>query len=315
MSPKIFVSHASEDKDRFVLRFAERLRQKGIDAWLDKWEMLPGDSLVDKIFEEGIKEATAVIIILSKFSVEKPWVKEELNAAFVKRINNGSKLIPIVIDDCDVPESLKSTLWESIADLTAYDSSFDRIVASIFGVNDKPPIGSAPEYVQSFVQAIGELNNIDSLVLRLSCEEALKSGDVFIKPGHIFLKDGKPLVPEEELEDSLEILDSNGYIKLIRTIGRDFAPYRITTYGFDVYANAAIPAYQEKIATVVSAIVNENLTSNAKIQARLKENIVIVDHILSVLENMGHIKQAKMVGGLSQIFNVSPSLKRALRGS
>lgn len=59
MSPKVFVSHASEDKDRFVLRFAERLRQKGIDAWLDKWEMLPGDSLVDKIFVEGIKEEKA----------------------------------------------------------------------------------------------------------------------------------------------------------------------------------------------------------------------------------------------------------------
>ena len=61
--------------------------------------MLPGDSLVDKIFGEGIKDAKAVIVVLSNFSVEKPWVREELNAAFVKRINNGSKLIPIVIDD------------------------------------------------------------------------------------------------------------------------------------------------------------------------------------------------------------------------
>ncbi len=53
MSPKVFVSHASEDKDRFVTKFATKLREKGVDAWLDKWEMLPGDSLVDKFFEEG----------------------------------------------------------------------------------------------------------------------------------------------------------------------------------------------------------------------------------------------------------------------
>lgn len=313
MSPKVFVSHASEDKDRFVLRFAERLRQKGIDAWLDKWEMLPGDSLVDKIFEEGIKEAKAVIVVLSKFSVEKPWVKEELNAAFVKRINSGSKLIPVVIDDCEVPEALKSTLWESITDLSAYDSSFDRVVASIYGANDKPPIGQQPEYVQSFVQAIGSLNNIDSLVLRLSCEEVLKTGDTFVNPRRVFLKDDKPLAPEEELKDSLEILDNNGYIKLMRTIGGGFFPYQVTTYGFDAYTNASIPNYQYKIAAVVSAIVNENLTSNSEIQEHLKENKVIVDHILSVLENNGHIKQAKMIGGVSQIFNVSPSLKRALR--
>ena len=52
-SPKVFLSHASEDKLRFVDEFASRLMKNGVDAWLDKWEMLPGDSLVDKIFEEG----------------------------------------------------------------------------------------------------------------------------------------------------------------------------------------------------------------------------------------------------------------------
>ena len=155
--------------------------------------------MLTRSFEEGIKEAKAVVVVLSKFSVEKPWVKEELNAAFVKRINSGSKLIPVVIDDCNVPEALKSTLWELITDLSAYDSSLDRIVASIFGANDKPPIGSSPEYVQSFVDSIGGLNNIDSLVLRLSCEEVMKTGDDFVNPERVFLKDGLPLFPEEEL--------------------------------------------------------------------------------------------------------------------
>lgn len=54
MNPKVFISHASEDKDRFVINFSTKLRSKGIDTWLDKWEMRPGDSLIDRIFEEGI---------------------------------------------------------------------------------------------------------------------------------------------------------------------------------------------------------------------------------------------------------------------
>ena len=37
MNPKVFVSHASEDKDRFVNTFATKLRENGVDAWLDKW--------------------------------------------------------------------------------------------------------------------------------------------------------------------------------------------------------------------------------------------------------------------------------------
>lgn len=61
--PKVFVSHATEDKDRFVFAFAEALRAEGVYAWLDVWEMQPGDSLVDKIFTEGIGEADAVIVV------------------------------------------------------------------------------------------------------------------------------------------------------------------------------------------------------------------------------------------------------------
>ena len=52
--------------------------ENGVDVWLDKWEMCAGDSLIDKIFEDGIKNAEIFIIILSKFSVDKPWVREEL---------------------------------------------------------------------------------------------------------------------------------------------------------------------------------------------------------------------------------------------
>jgi hypothetical protein len=40
-APKVFISHASEDKQRLVEQFAQCLRATGVDAWLDKWEMNP----------------------------------------------------------------------------------------------------------------------------------------------------------------------------------------------------------------------------------------------------------------------------------
>ena len=315
MNPRVFVSHASEDKNRFVLEFATRLRKRGIDAWLDKWEMLPGDSLVDKIFEEGIKSASAVIVVLSKFSVQKPWVKEELNAACVKRINGGSKLIPVVIDDCEVPEVLKSTLWERISNVSSYDESLERIVSSVFGVTDKPPLGSTPAYAQSFVQPIGGLSNMDSLVLRLSCEHALRTGHEFIEPSKALLSGGTPALPEGELSDSLEMLDRGGYIKVTRLIGTAFCPYRVTTFGFRAYAEACVPDYGERVASVVSVIVNEGLVDNDAIRERLNDSGMMVDHILSLLRDLGHIRLAELIGGFSRIIDVSPSLKRMLRGS
>ena len=146
MNPKVFVSHASEDKERFVLDFATKLRRNGIDAWLDKWEMLPGDSLIDKIFNEGIKEAQAFIIVISNNSVNKSWIKEELNAAIIKRMNNGSKLIPVILDNCEVPECLHSTLWEPIENLNYYDTELKRIIMSIYGEKEVSSIGKAPAH-------------------------------------------------------------------------------------------------------------------------------------------------------------------------
>lgn len=313
MPPKVFISHASEDKERFVLAFAERLRQNGIDAWVDKWEMLPGDSLVDKIFEEGLKEATAVVVVLSKISVDKPWVREELNAAFVKRINSGSKLIPVVIEDCSVPEVLKSTVWQIVPNLASYDESFDRIVAAIFGSADKPPLGSPPLYTQSFVDTIGGLTKMDSLVLQLACKHALASGSEFVDPLEVYFSDGKFSVPESELNDSMEILEERGYLSISHTLGGGLNNFRITASGFETYAKSCIPGYQDIFKSVVVALVNKQLKDNLAIAAETGQTRFLVDHILDVLERSGHLKQSKTMGERQWIFSISPSLRRSLQ--
>jgi hypothetical protein len=107
-APKIFISHAGEDRERFVRRFAERLRAKGVDAWVSFWEINPGDSLVDKIFEEGLKDCQAFLLVLSHNSFNKSWVREELDAGMVRKIEKQTKLIAVRLDGCEVPECLNT---------------------------------------------------------------------------------------------------------------------------------------------------------------------------------------------------------------
>lgn len=313
MPPKVFISHASEDKHRFVLAFAERLRQNGIDAWVDKWEMRPGDSLVDKIFEEGLKEAKAIVVVLSKFSVDKPWVREELNAAVVKRISSGSKLIPVVIEDCSVPEALKSTVWQVVHDLASYNESFDRIVAAIFGVTEKPPLGSPPSYTKSFLESIGGLTKMDSLVLQLACKHALASGSDFVDSMEVYFSDGKFTIPESELNDSMEILEGLGYFSITHMLSGKLGSFRVTTNGFETYAKHCIPGYSDMCQNVVIALVNKRLEDNMTIAAEVNQPLFLVDHILDVLEGNGHLKQSKNIGAVQWVFSISPSLKRSLQ--
>ena len=312
MNPKVFISYASEDKERFVLDFATKLDSKGIDTWVDFWEIYPGDSLVDKIFEEGIKNAHAVIVILSKYSVDKPWVREELNASVVKRIKEEIKLIPVVIDDCQVPESLQSLVWAKIKNLKNYEAEFNRIVKSIYGQRDSPPIGRPPTYSQTMIDVLPGLTKVDSIVFKLSCEKAIENSQRHVNTESI-LEQGSSLdIPPEEFFEALEILDRKGYIKARRNAGvRGIPFFSITSYGFDKYARVYIDNYDSVLKSVVSQIVNHNKKDNSSISTSLNQPQMIVDHFLEVLKRKRLIKVVKHLGG-TRIWDVSPELRRML---
>ena len=310
--PKVFICHASEDKERFVLDFATKLSSKGIDAWVDIWEIYPGDSLVDKIFEEGITNAQAVIVVLSKYSVNKPWVREELNASMVKKINESIKLIPVVIDDCQVPACLQSTAWVVIKSLENYEEEVDRIVMSIYGHRDKPPIGRPPTYSQTEIDVLPDLTKVDSLVFKLSCEKAIENSHRHVNTKSI-LEQGSSLdIPPEEFFEALEILDRKGYIKARRNAGvRGIPFFSITSYGFDKYARVYIDNYDSVLKSVVSQIVNHNKKDISSISASLNQPLMIVDYFFEVLERKRLIKVVKHLSG-TRIWDVSPELRRML---
>ncbi|MCM3920643.1 toll/interleukin-1 receptor domain-containing protein [Frankia sp. AiPs1] len=169
--PKAFISHAHEDKDRFVVPFAAALRAGGVDAWLDQWEMVGGDSIVDRIFREGIGQADAIIVIVSRVSVNKRWVKEELDAAIVRRIEKSARLIPVTLDGIEVPAAIAHLLRYD-ADAFGVEGTAHRVRRTLYGISDKPPLGNAPAYTRS-----GELpqlvvgDPVDDLVLTQIIQE------------------------------------------------------------------------------------------------------------------------------------------------
>lgn len=315
-TPKAFVSHASEDKGRFVLDFATRLRENGIDAWVDKWEIGPGDSLIDKIFEEGLKNADAIVVVLSRASVTKKWVREELNAGVVKRINDSAKLIPVLIDDCGVPESLKSTVWVRIKDVKNYETELRQIVMAIYGHRDKPPLGSPPKYVQTKIDAVPRLTRIDSLALKIACEEAIESNQSTIMAGNVVSRAAALDVQADEISDALEILDAKGYIDGKRP--SRYAPIgflEITPYGFSEYGKVYLPDYNDLINAVAARIVNAGEVGNQEITRAVGRPQILVDYALDVLRSAGMIQVAKTLGSErpAQVTSVSPELKRQLQ--
>lgn len=128
----IFLCHASEDKP-FVEKLADDLREYGITVWLDKFEIKVGDSLLEKI-NEGITESGCFAVILSARSVNKPWVKHELQSAFAKKFkDNKFRIIPILVEECDLPLYLSGLLYADFS--TKYEEGFNAVL-NVFGLDN-----------------------------------------------------------------------------------------------------------------------------------------------------------------------------------
>ena len=101
----IFLSHSSVDKP-FVRELHKFLEYQNIKSWIDEAEITIGDSLISKI-AEGIKLADFVAIILSPNSINSEWVKKELKLAMIQEKENGKKkILPILIENCEIPKYL-----------------------------------------------------------------------------------------------------------------------------------------------------------------------------------------------------------------
>ena len=124
----VFICHASEDKP-FVDLLAKALDEQVVGHWYDKREIKVGDSIVEKI-NDGLSDATHLIVVLSAASVKKPWVKREMSASLMRQLGDRSiKLLPILREDCVIPPLLADIKY---ADFRAdFDCGFANLIDSL----------------------------------------------------------------------------------------------------------------------------------------------------------------------------------------
>lgn len=311
--PKVFISHASEDQGRFVIDLATKLRATGVDAWYSGWEVLPGDSIVQKIFGEGIGHAEVFLIIVSMHSINKRWVQEEINAAFLKRLEDKAKLIPVVLDDCEVPALLRGLVWVRIHDLNDYDAELGEIVRAIYNYQEKPPLGEPPPHTRIAVPAIPELTKADSLVLRTICEHATAMNSLFVSLLPIAARMNHLGMQPAMLAQSLHVLAHFGLLEeSVMDEQGDIICCSISSKGFEVYAQANLPRYGQVQRAVGLEIVNRHRVSGEDIAQSLHQGQLLVSHILRIFVNNGFVEAFEDEMGGWHVITFSPLLQRAL---
>lgn len=154
--PKAFISysHDSQEHKKWVLEFATRLRNTGIDAILDQWELQPGDDL-PHFMERNLASADRVIMVCTERYVEKAnsgaggvgYEKMIVTADLLRNIDSN-KVIPVIrqAGSHTVPTFLKSKLFIDFSSNDQTEFAFDELIRTLHGAPlfVKPPIGNNP---------------------------------------------------------------------------------------------------------------------------------------------------------------------------
>lgn len=94
-SVKVFISHASEDKEAIAKPLAQALRRVGVNIWYDEYSLQLGDSLTRSI-EAGLAECDYGIVIISPNFLSKEWTERELAGLSAKQTYNNKVILPIL---------------------------------------------------------------------------------------------------------------------------------------------------------------------------------------------------------------------------
>jgi hypothetical protein len=79
---KIFISHATEDKDKVARPLAKALQKLGYDIWYDEYSLKLGDSLTAEI-DRGLIECDYGVVIFSKSFFSKKWALNLADKGFI----------------------------------------------------------------------------------------------------------------------------------------------------------------------------------------------------------------------------------------
>jgi hypothetical protein len=156
MSISVFLSHNHKDKD-FVRRLTSDIESHGIRVWLDEAEMKIGDSLIQKI-REGIDNVDYFAVILSNNSVKAPWVKNELDVAMNYQIAGKIKILPIILEEVELPSFLIGKLYSNFSKIESYNIELKRLITSMGIVFNKNVI--SPRDGSSLGQSLDSANMI-----------------------------------------------------------------------------------------------------------------------------------------------------------
>jgi tetratricopeptide (TPR) repeat protein len=151
--PKVFISysHDSQKHKKWVLDLATSLRNSGVDAIMDQWDLGPGDDLPQ--FMETLNNSDYVVMVCTEKYVKKAnagtggvgYEKMIISAGLLANIDSN-KILPLIRQSGsqNMPTFLKTKIFVDFSKDDNYELSFDKLVRTLLDepILTKPEIGN-----------------------------------------------------------------------------------------------------------------------------------------------------------------------------
>jgi hypothetical protein len=126
---RIFLSYTRADETQ-VTAIYHRLTAAGFTPWMDTRDLLPGE-MWEQSIPRVIRQADFVLVCLSKNAVNKRgFLQREIKQAldqWQEKLEYDIYLIPVLLDPCGVPDTLRRFHWVEINDTDGWYRLFSSL--------------------------------------------------------------------------------------------------------------------------------------------------------------------------------------------
>lgn len=137
--PDVFIGYAHEDSED-AKRLYDCLIEAGVDAWIDKDKLLPGQNWEFEI-EKNIRNSQFFLALLSNHSIPKRgFVQKEWSKAqeILREVPESQIfIIPVRLEECAVPYKFRNIQWVDVFPDSAWEKGLRKIL-SVIDIYKKP---------------------------------------------------------------------------------------------------------------------------------------------------------------------------------
>lgn len=134
----VFLSHNSADKPAVEILARRLTDEVGLNPFLDKWHLIPGDPWQEAI-EEALDQSHTCAVFIGPGGIG-PWENEEMRAAIEQRVASRTfRVIPVLLPGAErgkrgrLPAFLNRATWVEFRHSLDDTEAFRRLVAGIKG--------------------------------------------------------------------------------------------------------------------------------------------------------------------------------------